>query len=263
VDESEHGPNGAWAFLWGKRRHRRQETELAVSLDLAGGEVAARAVNLSAGGALLRVATESLASLVPGVSVNDPFALHEAIGPTFAVRLGPGIPATTADLVRLAWQPGEPALLYLGCRFQRALGRHEIRTLGLEDRICTSEAGSAARPSDAMRWQAIDDPVVGIQVFRATDGAPLATGRCVAMDARDLAIRFADAEPTRLVADLAHARLVVRVVVGDRVVWDRAAWLLAVRVGGVGGPEVVLQVDQPPGRTVRRLFRDRGAFAAR
>ena len=254
VDGNDQGPQEAWAFLWGKRRWRRQPTSLSAQCGLKAHSITARAVNVSAGGVLLRIPAAEVEAVIPAGESASVFALYEFFARTFAVRLGAEDRDREVEGVRIDWHPDEPGTIYVGCRLAETLTEEDIEALGLEARIRFPEAGSSVRPADEMPWQARPDTSPRLRT-RSSAREAWRDGTLRAMDGRSVAFTVKGAEPTGLVAELAHEPLHVRVCRGDLVVWDTTAWLLSVRLAEDGGLEVIVRTDAKPDEDVRGLFR--------
>jgi hypothetical protein len=262
--------DSAWSFLWGKRRWRRYGVDLDAEIRWQQGRLPARVKDLSMGGALLEVQRAELMEALARLGRAPTNKIHTLFEPPILVRFGSGRVTASSDMVRVAWRPEAPGLVYVACRFRCSLTPDDVHELGVEPKTCAAESGFLAIPSDKMPLQVNVAADATLQVFLCTEGdapkagRPAFAGPLVAMNRAALAFQLSARDADEVVGQLSSRPFDVRVVVRGRTLWSGEAWLLAVRVRECAPDlEVVVYAKDEPGEALRGLFHGRTkAFSA-
>ncbi len=244
------------AFLSGKRRSERQACNLAVEMRGGGAVVPGTAIDLSEGGAMVRVELSALNVMKPEMS---PFELLETLERYFRngmqlvfLREGVRVPGT---LVRLSppTKPGED--VRIGCRFERELGSEESARL---------MRAPPAMPLVPLRLA--PKTAEGLYIYLSTpEGAlagPLHLARATGLDGATLDARVETSRPVSLEEvglGLSHPGLFGRIVVNGRSIWGGPLHLEALRPALSMTPCVEGRFTTlvPFGRAVEKHFRRR------
>jgi hypothetical protein len=256
--------DSTWSFLWGKRRWRRYGVDLDGELRWQQGRLPARVTNLSMGGALLEVRRSDITAALERLGRAPTHKVHTLFEPPVLVRFGTGRVVASSDMIRIAWRPDVPNLVYLACRFRCPLTPDDVHELGVEPRTCAAESGFLAVPSEKMPLQVnvATDATLEVYPRSEQDGAeaegPAFRGPLVAMNRSALAVQLSARDAGEVVARLSSHAFDARVVVRGRTLWSGEAWLLAVRVReGAPELEVVVHATDEPGEALRGLFHGR------
>jgi hypothetical protein len=246
-----------WAFLWGKRRHRRHPISLGAEIRGLTVPIAVTTMDLSTGGVLLCVPLRRLENALDSES-NFLMGLHAALGTGFDIRFSEAGIGVEARLVRIAWPPRDSENLYLGCEFARPLSARALRTLGISEADCVPESGIQACRGDQMRYGVHPSRPLALAV-RVGDGAATVSGDLVGVQDAALAATLGPADPTELVARLSRQQLEAAVLYREESIWSGRAHLLAVRLLDdlTDGVEVVLLASSAPDASVTRRMKRR------
>jgi hypothetical protein len=242
------------SFLSGKRGAPRHAVDLPVRLGGREGAIDAAALDVSRGGALLRVSADALGG--GGTGLDALAAVERHLGGGFDVVFPAGRLALEAEVVRIAVRPGEPENLYIGSRWLHPPSADQLEAVGV------FEGGEpAAVPLDTLPMKArADRPTAALIYDDATDVlGPRFIGQVVAMGRNALAVHVPGASSADVSRRLDGRELQLRVLRGGRLLWESAANLLAARYAdhGGGGVELGLLAHDKPPRRVRSGFATR------
>jgi|GEM_PF-5666542 len=244
------------AFLSGKRRSERQACNLAVEMRGGGAIVPGTAIDLSEGGAMVRVEVTALNVMKPDMG---PFELLETLERYFKhgmqlvfLREGVRVPGT---LVRLSPPTKVGEDVRIGCRFERELGADEAARL---------MRAPPAAPLVPLRLAPKTGE--GLYVYLSTpEGAlagPLHLARATGLEDATLDARVETSRPMSMEdvgLGLSTPGLVGRIVVKGKSIWGGPLRLQALRPALSMTPSVEGRFTTPVafGRAVEKHFRRR------
>ncbi len=248
------------AFLSGKRRAPRHPSALKVVLHGNGQTVAGRTVDLSAGGALVRVPDGELGGSAPVPSLIDLLSLvekHFQSGveiefPSRSLRM-------PTVLVRMTTPPGETGYVLLGCRFVKSLSEAERAHLLPEE---------ASIPKSPLSFVPKAGATVQALVFlERPDLAGPIVGAVAAIEGARFDVRFeSSAAPTAGAAEdlLGDRTARVRVIETGAVLWEGAAKIVCAAPAPSGdtrapacGVDVRFDAGTPLSPALSKRFRER------
>jgi hypothetical protein len=241
-------PDPLRAFLWGKRRSRRHPLVLDVELRAPLGTIPAMSVDVSAGGALLRVPTSRLAPEAAADGEVDPLLLVQThFRQACRARFRQRRVDVHLEVVRLDLRPTEPDFLYLGCRFSRPLDEEQLRRFALRPADCASELH--ALPSDMTPLRLRGAAWIALVYGEDEADRPAIAGRILGIGDATLCLGVDDAAAASAAVALRTQALRMEVTKGGGVVWRSGARLKA--IGFLDDPRAGLElgfvVDQPFG----------------
>lgn len=244
------------AFLSGKRRSERQACSIPVEVRGGGAIVPGVAIDLSEGGAMVKIELSALNVMKPDMGALE---MLETLERYFKhgmqlVFLKEGVRAP-GTLVRLSppTKPGEG--VRIGCRFERELAAEEAGRL---------LRAPPAAPLVPLRLAANEG--AGVYLYLSTTDAqvagPLHLARATGLDGAMVDARVESARPMsmeELGAGLSQAGLSGRLVAHGKTVWEGALQLLALRPALSMNPAVEARFSAatPFGRAVEKHFRRR------
>jgi hypothetical protein len=251
-----------WRFSSERRRYERHVLAAPVRLHGPQGVLAAKTVDVSASGVLLRVhAPRSPEVPTPPPADPPPLeSLRELFGTAFQLQFEEHEVAARARLVRVSRATDDPDTLLVGCEFALNLHERQLERLGVNPRV---RSAKEERPASILPLDVRDDAPVEVRVHDrpAEDpeipGEPLCEGRLVGLGGPVLAAKVSPEAPPRMAARLDGRRLAVRVVHDDEVIWSVGARLLSVRLLPSRPPtaEVALLAEREPSPDVSQRFR--------
>lgn len=251
------------AFLSGKRTAPRHPVALDVTLSGPEGEIPARCVDLSEGGALILVREPDLLRLHQSKESLEFFGFVErCFRDGFDVRFHASAVVVEADLVRMALEPGEENEFRLGCCFRHPLTMRQVQQLelGPHDEGVESQVWREAAPLERLPFR----PRVGlIPYLLFFDGGgdlmgPRFIGHVTGASRQALSVQIQGVRMGDVEKHLGGMKgFRIRLLFGAEALWDSTAQVMGARFLDTpdGGVELALIPDKPLSRKALRAFR--------